>query len=166
MTAKVLWIEDNADNDLYHLTSPVYIDGQFNLDIATNASEAFYYLNQRGYDVIIVDIRIPPGKDPAWRNKHESLRRSNNVNSSRLGLELLRCIFDENEQQPTLKVNQNLSPDRYGIFTVERHDELKADLGKLKLNSIKYQRKNAIMPHTALLDFIKKVSDENGTSSS
>lgn len=165
-TAKVLWIEDNADNDLYHLTSPVYIDGQFNLDIATNASEAYYYLNQRGYDVIIVDIRIPPGKDPTWRSKHDSLRKSNNVNSSRLGLELLRCIFGENQSQPTLKVDQNMSAERYGIFTVERHDELKAELNKLKLNEIKYQRKNAIMPHTALLDFIKKVSEENGTSSS
>ena len=59
-TAKVLWIEDNADNDLYHLTSPVYIDGQFHLDIASNASEGFFYLNQRGYDVIIVDCPFRP----------------------------------------------------------------------------------------------------------
>lgn len=160
-TAKVLWIEDNADNDLYHLTSPVYIDGQFHLDIASNASEGFFYLNQRGYDVIIVDIRIPPGKDPVWSAKFEKLRKSNNANSSRLGLELLRCIFDEKEQQPTLKITQNLSPDRYGVFTVERLDELKADLQKLNLTAIKYRRKNAIMPHTALLDFIKEVSDAN-----
>jgi len=45
----VLWIEDNADNDLYHLTSPVYIDGRFQLDIASNASEAHYYYTPRGH---------------------------------------------------------------------------------------------------------------------
>ncbi len=157
---KVLWIEDNADNDLYHLTSPVYIDGRFQLDIASNASEAHYYLNERGYDVIIVDIRIPPGKDQDWHDKFKQLQRKKETNSNRLGLELLRCIFDERERQPTLKVDKNLAPQRYGVFTVERHEELRDDLHKLKLNDIKYRRKNAMMPHTALLDFIEEISRE------
>ena len=155
---KVLWIEDNADNDLYHLASPVYIDGRFHLDIATNASEAHFYLNTRGYDVIIVDIRIPPGKDEEWLTRFERLQKRNQTNSNRLGLELLRCIFDENEQQPTLQVQKNLSPKRYGVFTVERREELNPDLKKLRLADIKYLRKNAMMPHTALLDFISEVS--------
>lgn len=158
-TRKVLWIEDNADNDLYHLTSPVYIDGQFQLDIATNASEAFFYLNKRGYDVIIVDIRIPPGQDPRWRKKHDNLMRSKHANSNRLGLELLRSIFGEAEEVPSLQVDENLHPNRYGVFTVERREELQTELAKMQLTSIKYQRKNAMMPHTALLDFIKKVSE-------
>jgi CheY-like chemotaxis protein len=156
---KVLWIEDNADNDLYHLTSPVYIDGRYQLDIATNASEGFFYLNTRSYDIIIVDIRIPPGKDEEWKIKYEQLQKQKNTNSNRLGLELLRCIFDENERQPTLKVDQNLSSQRYGVFTVERHEELRPDLKKLKLTDIKYRQKNAMMPHTALLDFIREVCE-------
>jgi CheY-like chemotaxis protein len=161
-TRKVLWIEDNADNDLYHLTSPVYIDGSFQLDIATNASEAFYYLNKRGYDVIIVDIRIPPGKDPQWQSRHDRLMRNKHTNSNRLGLELLRSIFDENEEQPSLQIDQNMKPERYGVFTVERHEELESDLLRLNLDTLKYRRKNAMMPHTALLDFIKEVSELNG----
>ena len=168
-TRKVLWIEDNADNDLYHLTSPVYIDGRYQLDIATNASEAYYYLNKRGYDVIIVDIRIPPGKDPQWQTKHDVLMRNKHANSNRLGLELLRSIFDENEEQPSLEIDQNMKPERYGVFTVERHEELESDLTRLNLHSLKYRRKNAMMPHTALLDFITEVSEspngrENGYS--
>lgn len=155
---KVLWIEDDADNDLYNLTSPVYIDGRYQLDIATNASEAHFYLNARVYDVIIVDIRIPPGKDPGWRAKHEQLRSRNEANSSRLGLELLRAIFGDGEQQPTLKIQQNLLPERYGVFTIEGHEELKPDLHQLRLARIKYRQKNAMMPHTALLDFINEVS--------
>ena len=156
---KVLWIEDNADNDLYHLTSPVYIDGRFQLDIATNASEAYYYLNKRGYDVIIVDIRIPPGKDPLWQKKHNRLMKNKHANSNRLGLELLRSIFDENEKQPSLEIDQNMRQERYGVFTVERQEELASDLLQLKLDRLKYRRKNAMMPHTALLDFITEVSD-------
>lgn len=157
---KVLWVEDNADDDLYNLTSPVYIDGRFQLDIATNASEAFYYLNMRMYDIIIVDIRIPPGRDQQWRRRHEHMVQSDHANSNRLGLELLRCIFDEQEQQPTLKIDQNLSSKRYGVFTVEKRDELQPYFRKLNLEDLKYRHKNAMMPHTALLDFIEEVSEE------
>jgi CheY-like chemotaxis protein len=154
---KVLWIEDNADNDLYHLTSPVYIEGKYQLDIATSASEAYFYLNKRAYDVVIIDIRIPPGKDPRWMEKYESLRTTKDANSNRLGLELLRAIFDVNGGS-TLKIAQNLASERYGVFTVERLEELQPDLEALKLNRLKYKRKNAMMPHTALLDFITEVS--------
>ncbi|MCB0561416.1 MAG: hypothetical protein H6573_34170 [Lewinellaceae bacterium] len=155
---KVLWIEDDADSDLYHLASPVYIEGNYHLDIASSASEAFFYLNERRYDVIIVDIRIPPGKNPDWLSRYEELQRNSNANSSRLGLELLRRIFGENGNQPSLKVSQNLSVVRYGVFTVERLEELRADLSELNLTSLKYKRKNAMMPHTALLEFIQEIS--------
>jgi len=64
----------------------------------------------------------------------------------------------QREDQPTLKVHENLTPERYGVFTVERHEELREDLHKLNLDGIKYRRKNAMMPHTALLDFIEEVS--------
>ncbi|GJM34806.1 MAG: hypothetical protein DHS20C18_38070 [Saprospiraceae bacterium] len=157
---KVLWVEDNADDDLYNLTSPVYIDGRFQLDIAINASEAYFYLNKRVYDVVIVDIRIPPGRDPIWRKKHEILLETDDVNSNRLGLELLRCIFDNNQQQPTLRIDQNLSSRRYGVFTVEKRDELEPFFRKFNLEDLKYRHKNAMMPHTALLDFIEEVSEE------
>ena len=155
---KVLWIEDDADSDLYHLASPVYIEGNYHLDIASSASEAFFYLNERRYDVIIVDIRIPPGKNPDWLSRYEELQRNSNANSSRLGLELLRRIFGENGNQPSLKVSQNLSVVRYGVFTVERLEELRADLSELNLTSLKYKRKYAMMPHTALLEFIQEIS--------
>ena len=161
-SSKVLWIEDNADDDLYNLTSPVYIDGRYQLDIASNASEAYFYLNERMYDVIIVDIRIPPGRDQLWRKRHEHMVQSNHANSNRLGLELLRRIFDEDEEQPTLKIDQNLLPRRYGVFTVEKHDELQPYFVKLKLENLKYRHKNAMMPYTALLDFIEEVSGELG----
>ena len=155
---KVLWIEDDADSDLYHLASPVYIEGNYHLDIASNASEAFFYLNERRYDIIIVDIRIPPGKNPEWLSRYEHLQRQSNANSSRLGLELLRRIFGENGQGPSLRVSQNLVADRYGVFTVERFEELQADLTELNLMELKYKRKNAMMPHTALLEFIQEIA--------
>ncbi|MCO6491578.1 MAG: hypothetical protein J5I98_24390 [Phaeodactylibacter sp.] len=156
---KVLWIEDDADSDLYHLASPVYIEGNYHLDIASNASEAFFYLNERRYDIIIVDIRIPPGRNPEWLSRYEELQRKNNANSSRLGLELLRRIFGENGNKPSLRVAQNLAAARYGVFTVERLEELKADLTELNLTGLKYKRKNAMMPHTALLEFIREISE-------
>jgi hypothetical protein len=154
--SKVLWIEDDADNDLYNLTSPVYIDGRYQLDIAINASEAYYYLNSRVYEIVIVDIRIPPGMDPDWREKHEQLGQRNEANASRLGLELLRAVFSQGTSRPAIP--ENLAPERYGVFTVEGYEELKHDLHQLGLARIKYKQKNATMPNTALLEFIDEIS--------
>ncbi len=158
---KVLWIEDNADSDLYHLTSPVYIDGRFHLDLATNISEAFFYLNKRNYDVIIVDIRIPPGRDPEWVKRYEDLQKANRSNSNRLGLELLKVIFSKSENSPKVSIEENVNPRRFGIFTVERSEELESELKELNLEEIKFKRKNAMMPHTALLDFINEIHEAN-----
>lgn len=155
---KVLWIENDADSDLYHLASPVYIEGNYHLDIASNASEAFFYLNERRYDIIIVDVRIPPGYNPEWLSRYEKLQKQGNANSNRLGLELLKQIFGKKGQKPPLKVSQNLAAARYGVFTFERLEELKDDLNKLNLTSLKYKRKDTMMPDTALLDFIEEVS--------
>ncbi|MEO1262727.1 MAG: hypothetical protein AAFZ15_28225 [Bacteroidota bacterium] len=155
---KVLWIEDNADTDLYHLTSPVYIDGRCNLDLAVNASEAFHYLNRRHYDIIIVDIRIPPGQNAEWKRRYQDMTKNQKTNSNRLGLELLRCIFDEKEPKPTLKIDHNLRRERYGVFTVEQREEIISELSNLNMGNIKYRRKNAMMPHTALLDFILEIA--------
>ncbi|HMQ49270.1 MAG TPA: response regulator [Saprospiraceae bacterium] len=161
---KVLWIEDNAENDLYELTSPVYVDGRFKLDIAASASEAYFYLNSRIYDIVIIDIRIPPGRDEVWVKLHQQLQFKNGSDSSRLGLELLKSIFSDLGPQPNLKIHQNSGAHRYGVFTVEQREELEADLAKLNLAKVKYRRKNAMMPHTALLDFIREVA-KNGQSS-
>ena len=66
--------------------------------------------------------------------------------------------FGKNGAQPSLKVSQNLASIRYGVFTVERFEELKPDLSELNLMGLKYKRKNAMMPHTALLEFIQEIS--------
>ena len=163
---RVLWIEDNADNDLHHLTSPVVIDGRYDLEIARNASEAIYHLNERPFDIVIVDIRIPPGRDQEWRSRQDKLREQKSTNSNRLGLELLRTIFGENGPKSRLRIAQNRVPERYGVFTVERMEEIRPELEQMRLKDLKYKRKNAIMSNTALLNFIDEIYNgidkENG----
>jgi DNA-binding NtrC family response regulator len=60
---RVLWVEDGARYDLVNMAAPVYMDGKYDLIIAEDASSGIDYLLKDTFDVIIVDIRIPPGGD-------------------------------------------------------------------------------------------------------
>ncbi len=147
-----MWIEDAAETDMYHLVTPIYVSGDYDLDIAANVSEAIFYLKSEAYDVIIVDIRIPPGLDPEWRKRYQELEPQN---ADRLGFELLKELFHKDSIRKDLPP-PNQRQERYGVFTIERQNELHPPFLKdLKIKH--YQQKTATMPHTALIDFIQDI---------
>lgn len=157
MKIRVLWIEDNARNDLYHLAGPVMIDGRYKLDIAADATEAIDYLSSEPYDAVIVDIRIPPGNDAAWRASAQ------NVFPNRLGLNLLEYLFGgkkPKENSPSFK--HNCRPEKYGVLTVEGLDEIAPNLNSFRISIDNYRQKNTNLRYTALLDLITQIIHKNG----
>ena len=58
MKRKVLWVEDNAFSDLTALAGALYVTGDYNLVVASDASDGFRYLMQKEFDAVIMDIRI------------------------------------------------------------------------------------------------------------
>jgi hypothetical protein len=129
MKPKVLWIEDGAFTELQNMSSPIYVSGKYNLVIALDATEGLQHLRQaeKPYEAIIVDIRLPPGKDPEFQKLFSD--RGSSRTTSRLGLALLKYVLKDGEKHGIPAHHRQ--PERFGVFTVEGRDEMQEDLQQL-----------------------------------
>lgn len=164
MRFKILWIEDNAEADLFHLLAPVNVDGRFDVDIAVNATEGYTYLGKHIYDVVIVDTRIPPGDEKHWVDCAERIQRQEENPILRLGLEMLGAIFIS----PQALANglsgirsENTEIEKYCIFSIDPKAELISE-EKRGLEQIAYERKTATMPRNILVQIICKALARQG----
>lgn len=159
MTVKtnVLWIEDTALQDLSALSAPVRMDGRFKLDQAESATEGLSRLREQEYDVVIVDIRLPPGEDPGWIQLHRK-RRARGV-AARLGLELLYVMLRNAAAAPEVRRGGEglrwLTASSIGVLTVESQRELATDMTTLGIGV--YKQKSASLDEYALLILIEEI---------
>lgn len=155
---KVLWIEDAARFDFPQMAAPLYMNGGYDLAVAEDVTSAIALIKQGEYDVVIVDIRLPPGDDPRWITLWK--RAGSNRVAARLGLELLHSMLGSPEAKIQLQGRPSwLTADRIGVLTVEDDDELRPDLKKLGIR--RYRRKQADVPDTVLLDLVRWVQQES-----
>ena len=68
MKPRALWIEDSARLELANLCGPVFFRGTCQLNVAEDVTTAVDMLHANPYDVVIVDVRLPPGSDLHGRN--------------------------------------------------------------------------------------------------
>jgi CheY-like chemotaxis protein len=152
---RVLWVEDAARYDLVNIAAPVYMDGKYDLVIAEDASSGVSFLLEDFFDVIIVDIRIPPGSNKEWIALHK--QSGFEKMSARLGLEFLYAIL----RHPNARINLGnncpawITPDMIGVLTVESQLELDEHLKCLQITA--YNQKRAEMPEEVLLKLIERV---------
>ncbi|NOU16975.1 MAG: response regulator [Bacteroidales bacterium] len=164
MKKKVLWIEDQAELDLAALAGPVYTSGEYFLDVAGDASDAWEKIKKNEYDVIIVDIRIPPGDAEAFHKYF--IVKGHNKNDARLGIQLLYLLLcpEKNSEKDIFNrklenIPSWLSKEKFGILTVETEADVEKDRVILGINT--YRRKEGISKKTILLDLIKEVVNQN-----
>jgi hypothetical protein len=152
---RVLWVEDGARYDLVNMAAPVYMDGKYDLIIAEDASSGIDYLLKDTFDVIIVDIRIPPGGDKEWINLHK--KSGADKVSARLGLDFLYTILGHQNAKINLgdKLPAWIIPTRIGVLTVESRLELDEHLEKLQITI--YHQKRAETPEEILLKLIEDI---------
>jgi hypothetical protein len=152
---RVLWVEDGARYDLVNMAAPVYMDGKYDLIVAEDASSGIDYLLKDTFDVIIVDIRIPPGNDKDWIKLHQ--KWGNNKVSARLGLDFLYTILGHQDAKINLRDNRPtwIESTKIGVLTVESQLELDEHLKKLQITI--YHQKRAEMPEEILLNLIEKI---------
>lgn len=157
MRYKVLWIEDNAEADLFHLLAPVHVDGRFNVDIAVNATEAFNCLCNEVYHVVIVDSRIPHGYEPFWKSREDDVRRDAPKAIVRLGLEVLGAVLGifPRPLQPSVKP-ENIEPGKFCVFSIDPKRELE-DVTNGLMSQVRYERKTTAMPRNILVNIIRNV---------
>jgi CheY-like chemotaxis protein len=151
MRYKVLWVEDNAESDLFHFLAPVNVDGRFDMDIAVNATEACTRLQAEAYDVVIMDSRIPSGHADDWKIRETRIQQRSPI--VRLGLEILKIILKEEEKPPILSENRKV--DKYCVFSIDPKTELTTG-ENADLVAFDYERKTTSMPRNILVQIIEK----------
>ena len=149
---KVLWIEDNALFDLQNVLGPIFMDGRYDLAIAETASDGIQRLMQEEFGAVIVDIRLPPGDDPDWVRLY---KRPYGL-AARLGLALLYSLFCQEEAEiKHQRIPPWVSPDRFGVFTVESKAEVQPHLDKLKVSV--YEQKTAQTSTRVILNILERI---------
>ena len=155
--SSILWVEDQVQPDLPDLFARTVTAGH-RVTVVPDATSALAAL-QNAFDVVIVDIRIDPGDDPAWASYYYD-QCTGNATVARLGIQLLRSVWAKNPDVPIddRKRPQWLRREMVGILTVEEFDQVKKDLVELEIPSEHYRRKwGKGDPTERLLELIERV---------
>jgi CheY-like chemotaxis protein len=152
MKIKVLWVEDSARLELRNLTGPIYISGDYDMNLAEDATTAVRYLLTKEYDAVILDMRLPPGIDDYWINIYRE--KGEDKADARLGLELADWLLNGRTNFPNKKPHW-ISPQHVGVFTVENDPALHVRLEYLKIKV--FEHKMAGLPDTVLIKIIDQI---------
>ena len=157
MKPRVLWIEDSARLELTNLTGPIYFAGKYDFNMAEDVTTAVTLLLSEEFDVIIVDIRLPPGIDPQWSKLYK--RMGADKIQAQLGLKLLYWLLSQDRSIYRASPPAWIKPPQIGIFTVESSQEIQKNLDELRVTT--FQQKVAGLPDTILLDLIEDLLRQN-----
>jgi hypothetical protein len=104
---KLLWIDDNLDHDLTEKRMALYMEDDLDPHFARDATEAFYRLRDEPFDVVIFDLRLPPGPDDMWND----LRKQD---FWQYGVELLKMVSTGLKDKFINQANA-----KFGVFSIE-----------------------------------------------
>ncbi|MCB8950761.1 MAG: hypothetical protein H6650_01980 [Ardenticatenales bacterium] len=165
MTVKkyVLWIEDDAAYNLQRLAIPVVMHRDYDLTLAVTISEAIHFLQRQTYEVIVVDLRMPPGKEHSWIDLDQKLARSGQP--PRLGLHLLLNLFKQPQRGYEIDLPSNIlyhNIHRFGILSVDPARAVCDELERINFEpeGSCYKQKTAGMPSNTLLELIQNIHRE------
>ncbi len=157
MKTRVLWVEDSARLELRKLTGPIYISGEYDMNLAEDATSAVRYLQSKEYDAVILDMRLPPGIDDYWIKLYQ--QRGEDKADARLGLEVARWMLNGRADFP-FAPPQWVKTYHVGVFTVENDAALHARLKELGIKV--FQHKTAGLADTILIEIIENIIAQRG----
>ncbi len=156
----ILWIEDDAAFNLQRLAVPVVMDLNFDLTLAVTISEAIHFLQRQKFDAVIIDLRMPPGRDRDWIKLYQQLASSGHP--PRLGLHLLLNLFNKPTAGYTVKlpssiITKNGKISNFGILSIDHKSEVAKELNLIEFKDGHYEQKSAGMDTNTLLTIVKKI---------
>lgn len=152
MKPKVIWVEDSARLELRNLTGPIYFSSKYDFQLAEDVTQAINFLTVKPFDVVIIDIRLPPGLNKCWQALYR--KSGSDKVKAQLGLKLISWLLGDDvgcDQTSPTWVDVN----RIAVFSVESPNEIKPHLKELGVNF--YMQKAAGLRDTALLELIDNV---------
>ena len=156
---RALWIEDGARSELSHLSGPVLYDGRIELVLAEDLTTAVEYLLEEEFDAVVVDVRLPPGDDPYWKELHRKAGRDKV--HAQLGLQLLRWLLEPGHKPELAAAPSWLDAKRVAVFSVDTKSEILNTLDALGIELI--QQKRADLPDTILRELIDRLLESRGS---
>jgi hypothetical protein len=156
----ILWVEDEALVELQYLYAPLVVAG-YDLHLAGDASRALDELKKKEFQVVIVDIRIPPGGDQRWQKLY--YRYHADPAAARLGIHLLKALLMPHEETTEIRLGSEevpawIEPGRCAVFSVEVGASTKDDLAQLQLKHAYAKGPN--LDEGALLNLVHEVLAE------
>lgn len=160
---RVLWIEDGARVEIPQLAVPLYMKSEYYLVITDNVTDADHELTTQRFDVVIFDLRLPPGTDERFRALSKTL--TSEKKAQRLGLYLLLSYFGTNDFARGLKTTKPdwLSIEQVAILSVDPFidPEVHEALNSINFPVDRYKHKTAAMGRTTLLELVIQVINQN-----
>lgn len=156
----VLWVEDDAMYNLQYIASPIVMNPKYDLTLAITVSEALHYLQRRQYDVIVFDLRLPPGKQQEWVTLNQQLGKA--MEPPRLGLHLLTNLYGcaNGNTLPLPEVKPPPPITRVGILSVDSWEDVATGLNGLEFHEANYRQKSVGMPSHILLSLVEEILDD------
>lgn len=152
----VLWVEDDAMYNLQYIASPVVMNPKYDLTLAITVSEALDHLQRREYDVVVFDLRLPPGEERDWVQLNQRLSEA--MEPPRLGLHLITNLYGTANGH-TLALPQVKQPPiaRIGILSVDSWEDVEDGLNGLQFLKTNYRQKSVGMPSDILLHLVEEI---------
>ena len=118
--SRILWVEDSARYEFSELLGPVFFKRKYWLNLAEDVSAATHQLIMQCYDALVVDVRLPPGSEPAWQQLCKEAGRDKI--KAQLGLRLLDWLLQPGglTRRQVMITPPAIRPKQIAIFTVER----------------------------------------------
>lgn len=156
----VLWVEDDAMYNLQYIASPIVMNPNYDLTLAITVTEALHHLQRREYDVIVFDLRLPPGKQSEWVQFNQKLGQAQEP--PRLGLHLITNLYGlaNGSSLPIPEVKPPPPITRIGILSVDSWEDVEDGLDNLKFHKTNYRQKRVGMPSDILLHLVQDILGE------
>lgn len=156
---RILWIEDGARIEVPQLEVPLYMKREYYLVITDNLTDAERKISEQSFEVVIFDLRLPPGTNERFRELSKTLTKEKRA--QRLGLYLLLSYFGSSHYAGGLKVSKPdwLTMDRVAILSVDPYSDpdVREGLRSINFPENRYKQKTVGMKRTSLLELARQV---------
>ena len=132
--AKILWIDDEAKDQLIEYIGPIIRDGHI-VDIVEDATEGYQRLKESRYHVVIFDLLIKSGIGFKMEEQYP-------------GLALLKKIFNSENNEVNIDINSVM------VFTVVTNPDIINQIKNLGIIRIKVKER---MEKTRLKFFVDEI---------
>lgn len=143
---KLLWIDDNLDHDLLEKRLALLMVDDFDAHFARDATDALYRLRKETFDVVIFDLRLPPGADNVWNDFKQ-------LGSQKFGSLLLSMVANNLSTEFKHLLNAH-----FGVFSLELPEE-NPELFQppINLSRDNFKMKTHAYYETAFIEFVRQV---------